>query len=680
MGEPNIYTQTDFNTKQTLMRPLFLTLLFVCFHCYGYGQGNPNKSQFATSQNFSQVMGVTQPTQAQFDTLLMVAQSYCYENKDTCTLMTDYILQVTTDQPQSENRAQALMLDADRYRQFGDPTLAVESLKSAKKIFVSQSDSLMIAKVDARIGSVLFGSGKFEIAIDHLIAAVKMYKAKRDSSYYGSLMNIAGVYFYLGDLSKATEYLSEAIELAEDKEDTKGMVHAMVNKTQLYIQWAKNNQDRADTSQNQADKLLFQDSSVFLLNEGLDVILKANDSAKSVSDKVLELMTLPVIVDIKTKLNRIEEAIMVGNESVLLADQIGIPMFRIRTKLTTAKAHIELKSYQAAENYLISALEIAEKIKSTQDKLVINEQLYELYTKIGDFKDANEKLNLILLHEQNENREKLQIAVADAETKYLTAEKENQLLQKEKDILQLQMKEEKVTQQRNYIVGCGLSFVLLGFLGVRMNQIQKDRNARKRFAGALITAQEEERKRIARDLHDGVGQSLLLLSKKLQKVEDRSEANEQMAQQALEEVRSISRDLHPIHLEKFGLTSAIENLLEKVERSTGLFISHEIDNIDQAVSTDSEIHLFRTIQEAISNIVKHAEATAVNLLIKKTNEKIQVTIKDNGKGFDVENKEKISNSLGLRTMQERIAVIKGEIQFKRGENKGMVVEINIPNK
>ncbi|MEZ4988681.1 MAG: ATP-binding protein, partial [Saprospiraceae bacterium] len=177
---------------------------------------------------------------------------------------------------------------------------------------------------------------------------------------------------------------------------------------------------------------------------------------------------------------------------------------------------------------------------------------------------------------------------------------------------------------------------------------------------------------------DGIGQSLLLIKKALDNTEGIAVENQQMIAATLQEVRSISQDLHPFQLEKFGLTATIIDMMRKVEQSTSLFITSEIQDIDQVLDAKSAIHLYRAIQEAFSNIVKHAEATAAKITIENKADTINVSIRDNGKGFDVELAVAASKSLGIKTMHERIAAIGGKLKIEKGATNGMHILITIP--
>ena len=218
---------------------------------------------------------------------------------------------------------------------------------------------------------------------------------------------------------------------------------------------------------------------------------------------------------------------------------------------------------------------------------------------------------------------------------------------------------------------------LYGFINSRILKLKREKQEEKDFTEALIFAQEEERKRIARDLHDGVGQSLLLIKKQMDADLEVSKENRSLISSTLEEVRSISQDLHPFQLEKFGLTVAIHSVIDKVGKSTDLFITQEIDNIDGLLNSKAEINFYRTIQEGFNNIVKHAEASAARLEISRTPNQIVARIKDNGKGFDYSIASATSKSLGLKTMHERVSTIGGKLDFQSAQPSGTEVRIEI---
>ena len=286
-------------------------------------------------------------------------------------------------------------------------------------------------------------------------------------------------------------------------------------------------------------------------------------------------------------------------------------------------------------------------------KASANQELYMVYKETGDFYRALRNLEEMKEFTDKNGDILKNKAIAEVEAKYQNAEKQKQILEQEKNILELEQSKASAERQRNYTFGGTFLLGLLGLFGYRFNAIRKDRNDRKAFAEALIFAQEEERKRIAQDLHDGIGQSLLLIKKQMESNKMTTIQNSELIAETLEEVRSISHDLHPIQLEKFGLTAVIHEAIEKVKRSTDIFMTKEIDEIDGIFSMKGEINVFRTIQEALNNIVKHSQASAAKVTVKASSQKINIHIQDNGIGFNKELQFVISKSLGLRTMQER---------------------------
>ena len=226
------------------------------------------------------------------------------------------------------------------------------------------------------------------------------------------------------------------------------------------------------------------------------------------------------------------------------------------------------------------------------------------------------------------------------------------------------------------LIGISVIYLLIHW---RLEKLRKERNSQREFSEALIFAQEEERRRIARDLHDGIGQSLLLIKKNIDSAKASIADNRNLVTNTLEEVRSISQNLHPFKLEKFGLTTAIEDVVNQMTHSTDLFVSKEIENIDGLLNPKAEINVFRTVQEAINNVIKHSGATATKISIATSNTEILITIQDNGKGFDFEEALTGTKSLGLKTMSERISSIGGKLSFDHISPQGTLVDIRIPN-
>ncbi len=210
----------------------------------------------------------------------------------------------------------------------------------------------------------------------------------------------------------------------------------------------------------------------------------------------------------------------------------------------------------------------------------------------------------------------------------------------------------------------------------RINQLRTINEAQTRFSQQLITSQEAERKRIAAELHDGLGQNLVVIKNRamlgIKRGEDREKVEKELnnisesATLALEEVREITNNLRPQLLDRLGLTKAINAMLKKV--SDIINIESEIDSIDNIFNEMQEISIYRIVQESLNNVIKHSNASDAKVLIKRTADKVLITIEDNGKGFAVEN-IKSKSGFGLNGLKERAQLLNGEfsIDSKIGE-------------
>ncbi len=218
----------------------------------------------------------------------------------------------------------------------------------------------------------------------------------------------------------------------------------------------------------------------------------------------------------------------------------------------------------------------------------------------------------------------------------------------------------------------------------RIGALQKANFAKETFARQLIDSQENERRRIAAELHDSLGQSLILIKNwallglRAEQKQTSAKGNlveiSETASDAIKEVREIAYNLGPFQLERLGLKNTIIEMIQKVGDSSTIKFTSEIDEIDGIFAKDSEVNIFRIVQEAINNIVKHSAANAANLRIEKEVSQIILTISDDGKGFFAETSDK-NRGFGLLGMNERVNLLKGEFSIKSEAGSGTIVRV-----
>lgn len=186
---------------------------------------------------------------------------------------------------------------------------------------------------------------------------------------------------------------------------------------------------------------------------------------------------------------------------------------------------------------------------------------------------------------------------------------------------------------------------------------------------ATIEATENERIRIAKDLHDGVGQQLAAL--KLQfggmqkKLIDNTSAD----------IRNISHQMMPKTLQEFGLINAVDQLLESTLKSSPINFKFEYFGFEERVSKKIEIAIYRILQELVKNVIVHSSANLLNVQLIKNQKNIVLIVEDNGVGFS---KSKKSDGIGLLSLKSRVSDIHGEINFEPSPNSGTLVTARIP--
>lgn len=224
----------------------------------------------------------------------------------------------------------------------------------------------------------------------------------------------------------------------------------------------------------------------------------------------------------------------------------------------------------------------------------------------------------------------------------------------------------------------------------RLEQMEKERNAQEEFSRKLIEAQENEKKRIAKELHDTIAHEVLISKQKAMmalkhrndpgRLEKALEEISELSSATISEVRNIAYNMHPHQLERLGFTKAIRSIINDVSRSTDINFVFDTDNVDEVLSKESEINLFRVVQETISNIIKHSGATEVILKVMRKEDCIEILIVDNGKGFDIHSKafDEARQGFGLSGIEERIKFMNGEINIDSELNKGTTLKFKIP--
>jgi len=662
-------------------------LLMICFSLF--------VSSFTYAQKSSLELKVknlkNEIQQAKGSQKLILLDSLCYLTRDMAKFKYDSIVKETVslaiqlDSFDVANR-QAARLVWSLTNRLGNPKEAKAYSKLLARFYLNGGDSYYFSEDVEKAIEV------YDIASSYALKA-------GDSILYGiSRKYIADAHTRMGNLVAASQMLKEVEDIYIKIKDTIKLVNTKSSRADLYSM--NGFYDEAKIERNEAitlSKKIKYESGLLsaLYNASIDNFNTGNYKAmisnlnqalayarnsKEIRDRY-EPQLLNKLLQEYAKMDSIEKATVILKEIQENPERNTKGFFE-------DLYHKSLSYYYLSKKELPKALVYAEKhynfhiSKNTiQDIMAAHELLFEIHEAMGNakkalfhYKEATKISDSILSLKRTK-------ALSYYQTLYETEKRDATIASQESEITILDSKN-KIKQQWMLFGGIGLFAIFLIIYLIRSNAFAKkeqqlQQQLQQQFSHDLIKGQEEERSRIARELHDSVGQKLMLLSKQTKKTENTNMQN--LANSTLEEVRSISRGLHPSNLERLGLTESINALVYDINANTDIFFTENIENVDNILSKESELHLYRIIQESLSNIVKHSGAKAVKLHVLKEEEMVSILIDDNGKGFDVTSKQK-SISLGLKTLFERARIIDAILDLQSNLGKGTKLTVSIPIK
>ncbi len=234
--------------------------------------------------------------------------------------------------------------------------------------------------------------------------------------------------------------------------------------------------------------------------------------------------------------------------------------------------------------------------------------------------------------------------------------------------------------------GCVALLLIAAGVGAyqrRVMILEKRSRVQEQFARQLIEREEGERKRLAQEMHDGLGHELLLVRNRAidgadappDEASDRFKAISSMVGSALESARHMAFNLRPFELDRIGFKNAVEAMIDKQSQSSESRYFRDIDELEGVLPSSSLVYLYRLVQEGMNNVMKHAKATMVLLEIKVEEGHVRVQLEDDGVGFDT---KKPSAGMGLGGMEERVRLIKGSFALSSVPGKGTRLRILIP--
>ncbi len=495
------------------------------------------------------------------------------------------------------------------------------------------------------LSNAYFNSGDVDKAMDENENAIACFN--KTDNYQGQalvLHNKASMSFESGNEAEAIAAIDKTMALYKKLDDMDGLVSASINKYEFTVK--------------------DQPAKAHPYLDSISVIIKTGKVKSNFS--LLHFNTLKLRKFVKEKNIVALDTLLPEMEAQ--AQKINLPYWN--DEMVVFKSQYDVLKYGKVlgKDKLLSILADLKKNNNiSYSAYIINI--------LRDEAAAQKDLNKVLAFSKEIEEIEKKLSEEDIQFKVKTYEKKIDTAKKEKIIAQ---QNAKLSRSYTYIFGLiGLLVSSVGLFWIFSLRRKRKlailaQEKQEQFTLQLLQNTEEERSRIANELHDGVNHDLLNIKNNL--INGKTIAADDVAF-VIEEVRNISRNLHPAVLETIGLEASIESLCEKLSE-IGLFTTCEIDYTEK-FNKSKELQLYRIIQEALNNTLKHGKANAAKVILTSQTDGLHLEIKDNGNGFDVASELKNPKSFGLQSIIQRAKAIAAKIKIDT-TNKGTIIHLNVP--
>ncbi|HWI90592.1 MAG TPA: sensor histidine kinase [Flavisolibacter sp.] len=514
--------------------------------------------------------------------------------------------------------------------------------------------------------------------------------------------NLEGAYFmHLNKQRDALERYYASLKIADASADVLSKIKAVTN-----IGWAFMELNQCDTA-----VVYFRTAITLMRSNNLDTyaaaynnlascygdlkkydsaekfVLIGIDIAKKNNDLIAEANGLNILGTVYEAKKQYAEELKVLTEAKAIREKLGDPFFMVSDMATIAGLYSKTGQYQKGIDISLQALNIAKKNNIVIKLPLIYQALAGNYEGAGNYNAAMNVYKQLSAMKDSMYADASPQALAEMRTQYETEKKERMIHEQQNKLV-----------RQKIMIGTGVAlFILVSLLGyTQYRRYQWKQEAKMKAAilkqqeeatKAVIEAEEGERQRIAKDLHDGVGQMMSAAKMNLSAFESNAQFKDEDEKQNFEniialvdesckEVRSVSHNMMPNALLKSSLASAIREFIDKLDQNK-LRVHLYTEGLEDRLDSNVETVLYRVIQECVNNVIKHADANTLDISVIRERNEITATIEDNGKGFDTNNKE-VFEGIGLINIRTRVEYLKGTVDFDSSPGKGTLVALHVP--
>ena len=578
-------------------------------------------------------------------------------------------------------------------------TASIDSLRFIIKF--NSADTKKINAYKALAKELIFKD--FDECQQTAIAGAALAQKLKDDASLSELKKILGLSWYFkGAYDSAAVYYYKSLEIANRVKDASIKAGVLNELGKLYR------------------KTRDLDRSLQMYNEAYEIYKKLNNESEMATILNESGVVFEYKEDFAEAINRYKSSLAIREK---LKDDVGIAYsYNFLGGVYTLQ-----KKFTEAEVYLIKSLELRKKLKDSFATALSYSDLGYMYKEQANYTKATVQYNLsntlavkmqyaellqanyqelAAIAEKTGNFAlsleyyKKQSALKDSiysGDKMKQIEQLNAKYQTEKKEQQLKLQEAEITK-KNYLlwglIAVTVLIIFAGFSFYNKRQIQNRMHLQAEVmkqqdlaTKAIINAEENERKRIAAELHDGVGQMMSAAKMNLSAFENdihfKDEAQKitfekliGLVDESCKEIRSVSHQMMPNALLKSGLASAVKEFLDKIDNRI-IKINLHTEGLQERLDSNTETVLYRVIQECVNNVIKHSGANNLDISLIKDADGIAATFEDNGRGFDTNDKQKFEG-IGLKNISSRVLFLKGSVDFDSSPGKGTLVAIHVP--
>lgn len=587
------------------------------------------------------------------------------------------------------------------YYSLGEYQHAIQSFESYKQVCAQNNDSTNLAWGYNNIGNVYIDLARYDTTILYYDSAYRIRLIQKDSNALAqSLTNYGYIYKELGNYTYALVNLYQAIRILEPLNNENALAYAYDFISSVYalrkqhtfaIAYSRKAlvlYEKLNNRSGQAISLHTLGTSYFGLEQktlGKHYLQLAYSIYADMNDLRQLAIITSTLCNISLSEGKIDSAAYYALKSIQYHEQNNDKRLLSSAYLNHAKVLLEQDKITTAIQQARVALNMSTQTgerNTRKEALLLLSRLFAKSDAATEAYAYREQYDVLKDSILNENTEKI---IAELETKYATAKKDSEIVEQAAEI---KNKEAQLT----IVVLTGLTLLLI--LGLYYNryrlkqkiELEQERVQQQIIRNkAIIEAEEKERIRIARELHDGIGQQLSATKMNLSAFEpiigedqkDRYHQLLELVDDAVKEVRSISHNMMPNALLRSGLSSAVREFVQKISGTDSLKVDLQIVGLNNRLDSNIETVLYRVIQECVSNIIKHAQASQITIQLIQHDAHLNLLIEDNGKGFDSRNIEN-SSGIGLKNIVSRVQYLNGTVDFDSMPGKGTTVIIDIP--